>query len=41
MKKEAQIDYYKEIGIFYQTEAALVTNAQEKTTQIALHQDGK
>ena len=41
MEIEAQINYYKETEIFYQTEAAYVTNAQEKTTQIAPNQDGK
>ena len=36
MKKEAQINYYKEIESFYQIEAVYVTNAQEKP--LKLHQ---
>ena len=34
MEKEAQINYYKETEIFYQTEAAYVTNAQEKPLKL-------
>ena len=36
MKKESQINYYREFETFYQIEAVHVTNAQEKP--LKLHQ---